>query len=54
VADIDAAKARAEAHGGKILHGPLEVPGGNHIIIGADPEGVTFALVGASQSIQTS
>lgn len=46
VAEIDASKARAEARGGKILHGPMEVPGGDHIFIGVDPEGAMFALVG--------
>lgn len=46
VPDIQAAKAKAETRGGKILHGPAEVPGGDHIIIGTDPEGVMFALVG--------
>jgi predicted enzyme related to lactoylglutathione lyase len=50
VPDIDAAKARAEALGGRILHGPLEVPIGEQIIIGTDPEGVTFALVGTKKA----
>lgn len=46
VADIDASIAATEKGGGKILHGPMEVPGGEHIVIGMDPEGVAFALVG--------
>lgn len=46
VADIDVAKQKAEARGGKIHHGPQEVPGGDHIIIGVDPEGAMFALAG--------
>lgn len=49
VADVDAALARTEARGGKVLHGPHEVPGGDHIIIGSDPEGVMFAVVGPRQ-----
>jgi len=43
---IDAAKARIEAAGGSILHGPSEVPGGMWIIQAADPQGAMFALVG--------
>lgn len=46
VADIDAARATAEARQGKVLHGPHEVPGGEYIILGTDPEGALFALVG--------
>jgi uncharacterized protein len=47
VPDIDTAMSKTKARGGQILHGPHEVPGGDHIIIGADPEGVMFALVGS-------
>jgi uncharacterized protein len=32
--------------GGTIAMGPMEVPGGDHIIIGHDPQGAEFALVG--------
>ena len=46
VADIDAAKKKIEAGGGTVMHGPQEVPGGDHIIIGTDPQGAVFALVG--------
>lgn len=46
VADIDAAVAKIEAGGGRVVHGPHEVPGGDHIIIGFDPEGAAFALAG--------
>jgi hypothetical protein len=46
VADIDAATERVRAAGGQILHGPSEVPGGEYIIVGADPQGAPFALVG--------
>ncbi len=47
VASIDAAKRTIEAGGGRVVHGPQEVPGGDHIIIGTDPQGSAFALVGA-------
>ena len=34
------------AGGGTIAIGPQEVPGGDHRIIGKDPRGAKFALVG--------
>lgn len=43
---IDAAVARVKAGGGQVLHGPQEVPGGMWIILGVDPQGASFALVG--------
>jgi predicted enzyme related to lactoylglutathione lyase len=46
VPSIGAAKDTAEAKGGKIVMGPMEVPGGDHIVIGIDPQGAEFALVG--------
>lgn len=35
-----------KASGGTIAMGPIEVPGGDHIIVGHDPQGAEFALVG--------
>jgi predicted enzyme related to lactoylglutathione lyase len=35
-----------KAGGGSVSMGPHEVPGGDHIIIGYDPQGAEFALVG--------
>jgi len=46
VGDIDAASERVKSAGGQILNGPMEVPGGDWIIQGADPQGAMFALVG--------
>jgi predicted enzyme related to lactoylglutathione lyase len=46
VTDIDAAKQRVEAAGGKVLNGPMEVPGGGWIVQAQDPQGATFAVVG--------
>jgi uncharacterized protein len=46
VGDIAAAKARVETDGGKVLNGPMEVPGGGWIIQGQDPQGAMFAVVG--------
>jgi predicted enzyme related to lactoylglutathione lyase len=50
VADIGAAKAAVEEAGGRIMTGPMEVPGGDWIVQGTDPQGAFFALVGAKQS----
>ena len=46
VPSIAAAKATAEAKGGTIHMGPHQVPTGDYIIIGTDPQGAEFALVG--------
>ena len=40
------AKDTIEAKGGTVAMGPMEVPGGDHIVIGFDPQGAEFALVG--------
>jgi uncharacterized protein len=47
VASINAAKTIVEANGGTIMMGPHEVPGNDWIIMGTDPQGSMFALVGA-------
>jgi predicted enzyme related to lactoylglutathione lyase len=44
---IDAAAKRVVDGGGKVLHGPQQVPGGSWIIQASDPQGANFALVGA-------
>ena len=41
---IDAAVERVKAAGGKIVNGPMEVPGGSFIVQGEDPQGAMFAL----------
>jgi uncharacterized protein len=45
VPEIEAAKARVEAGGGKILQGPMEVPGGEMVLSAVDPDGAAFGLV---------
>lgn len=42
---IDAAAARVTAGGGTVINGPMEVPGGQWILQGLDPQGAMFALV---------
>ena len=46
VPSVSGAKATVEARGGQVVMGPMEVPGGDHIIVGIDPQGAEFALVG--------
>lgn len=46
VPSIAAACSAIAAHDGQIIHGPQEVPGGDWIINGIDPQGAAFALVG--------
>ncbi|WP_404336984.1 VOC family protein [Sphingomonas sp. MMS12-HWE2-04] len=44
---IEDAKARVEASGGTIQHGPMEVPGGDWVLYATDPQGARFGLVGS-------
>jgi len=46
VPSIAAAKDIAEQNGGTIAMGPHQVPTGDWIVIGTDPQGAEFALVG--------
>ena len=44
VPDIDAAVERITANGGRILNGPMEVPGGDRVVNAMDPQGAAFSL----------
>jgi uncharacterized protein len=44
IEDIDAATERIGSSGGRVMVGPMEVPGGR-IVVAQDPQGATFALV---------
>lgn len=44
VDDADASAKRVEELGGKILNGPMDVPGGDRIVQCMDPQGAVFAL----------
>jgi uncharacterized protein len=46
VGNIDGATERLKAAGGKVMNGPMEVPGGDWIVQAMDPQGAMFALVG--------
>ncbi|WP_309662382.1 VOC family protein [Sphingomonas sp.] len=50
VDDIDRAQAAVTAGGGQILHGPMEIPGGEFSLNGLDPQGASFGLVGPRKS----
>jgi predicted enzyme related to lactoylglutathione lyase len=44
VDDLDRAVAAVTKHGGRVLSGPLEVPGGDRIAQCVDPQGAMFAV----------
>jgi hypothetical protein len=46
VPSIDVAAERIPAAGGTIHHGPIEVPGGDWVIMATDPPGAAFMVVG--------
>jgi len=49
VPDIDAAVAAVKQHGGRILRGPMDVPGGDRIAQCMDPQGAMFAVHASAQ-----
>ena len=44
VTDLPQATERVKANGGKILNGPMEVPGGDTVVNAMDPQGAAFSL----------
>jgi predicted enzyme related to lactoylglutathione lyase len=44
VNSADQAAEAAKANGGQIIQGPIEVPGGDRVAIGMDPQGAAFAV----------
>ena len=44
VPDINQAAEKIKANGGQVTNGPMEVPGGDWIVNGMDPQGAHFAL----------
>lgn len=49
VDDIDRAAGAVTSGGGKILNGPMEIPGGEYALNAVDPQGASFGLVGPRQ-----
>ena len=47
VDSIEAAIGRLTAAGGKVINGPMEVPGSMWAVQGLDPQGALFSLLGA-------
>lgn len=50
VPEIDAAVEYVKANGGDVINGPMEIPGGEFIINGIDPQGAMFSVIGAGKS----
>ena len=50
VSDVNRAIAAAKAAGGRLLHGPMEVPGGSWIALLLDPQGGAFAALEAPRT----
>lgn len=50
VDDIDRAVAAVQAGGGQIMHGPMEIPGGEFSANGLDPQGAAFGIVGPKRN----
>ena len=46
VAKIGDAVEKVKAGGGQVVHGPIEVPGGDWVAMAIDPQGAFFAVVG--------
>lgn len=44
VTDVDEAASRVSAGGGTVLHGPMEVPGGDRVAVCQDPQGAVFSI----------
>jgi predicted enzyme related to lactoylglutathione lyase len=49
VAELDATLAKVEKAGGKVVHGPTEVPGGAWIAQCFDPQDAFFSLLAAKR-----
>ena len=46
VPSVMAAKRAVESGGGKVVHAPHQVPGGDWILVALDPQGAPFGVVG--------
>lgn len=46
VEDIDRAAEAIKVGGGQVMHGPMEIPGGEFALNALDPDGAPFGLVG--------
>lgn len=46
VPEIEAAKAQVESSGGQVAVGPQEIPGGEYVLQGFDPQRAMFSIIG--------
>lgn len=46
VPDIGAAERAVRDNGGSVLVSPVEIPGGEYVMVAADPDGASFGMVG--------
>ena len=46
VDDIDRAASAITDGGGSVVNGPMDIPGGEYALVGLDPQGAVFGLVG--------
>lgn len=53
VPDIDAAAAEIRSLGGQVVQEPQEIPGGDYSLVGVDPQGARFGLVGPRKEAQS-
>ncbi len=49
VPEIESAKAYVEGNGGQVVNGPMEIPGGEYILQGIDPQGAFFSIIGPKE-----
>jgi uncharacterized protein len=45
VTDLDAAAEAVRTGGGTVMAGPMDVPGGDRVVVASDPHGAVFGLV---------
>lgn len=50
IADVDAAVDKVKAGGGQVIMGPIEVPGGQRIILATDPQGAAVGFVSGERT----
>ena len=46
VPEIGAAEDYVKSNGGQIINGPMEIPGGEYVFNGIDPQGAMFSVIG--------
>ena len=46
VDDIDRSAEAVKSGGGRVVNGPMEIPGGEYSLNAIDPQGASFGLVG--------